>query len=453
MRVLHTRLLLPVMLVSLSACMATTGGVPAERQQTPMAQLPMPDASPLPDPPMADLPMPGAAGPAAEADAPPAAASRGPSSIGSIAGRRTTRPRGMADREAVPAYRSAALDEPNIVAIPFGTTRKPEEDGRGGTLSFGDDEADDLIYGLAEVSVPPARNNVCGKMESWVFRPDPEKHVVFGVAAILPEDDFFARLKAANQEAGRTLVYIHGHSVSFENAARRAASLHQDLTQCFGAPPSVPVVFSWPAKSGFLDSVLSYNANQNRSRRSQRELTDFLLALHERSGAGRIDLIAHSMGASMLVDSLKDLQLARPAGAPPMCGQWVFSAPDVDRDTFADRAADFGPSIGRAGIAQRVTLYASDSDKALLASARVWESDRAGQASPLPPLLVPGIDTVDASAVTTDLFSLNHTGFAEVAALVRDIAALLAADLPPESRGLLPGSMGPASLPYWIVAR
>lgn len=342
--------------------------------------------------------------------------------------------------------------EPSIVTVHFGTTRKLVERGRGGPLQYTDDDSGTMTYGVTEVSVPPASANVCGKMEDFRFRGDPRKHVIFSVGTVLPEDAFTTGLKAANgANDGRALIYVHGHSVSFENASRRAASLHQDLTQCFDAPVSTPVVFSWPAKSGLLNSLFAYKENKNRSEQSTRRLREFLVKVQADTGARQVDIVAHSMGASMVAEALKDIELIREDKSDILFGEVIFAAPDVDRATFADRAADFGfKSAERPGVAGRVTLYTSDNDKALKASSGIWASDRAGLASPRPPLLLSGVDTVDASAVTTDILGLNHSFFGEKESIVSDIAEVLRGDAGPGERGLAPARSA-GGLPYWLV--
>jgi hypothetical protein len=51
------------------------------------------------------------------------------------------------------------------------------------------------------------------------------------------------------------------------------------------------------------------------------------------------------------------------------------------------------------------------------------------------PLIVPGIDTIDVTAASTDTFALNHSGYAENNELLDDIGALIEKGLrPPDLR-------------------
>ena len=82
----------------------------------------------------------------------------------------------------------------------------------------------------------------------------------------------------------------------------------------------------------------------------------------------------------------------------------VLAAPDIDADIFKHRIA---PNITT--TAKRVTLYASQLDLALIASryfnngARIGDSGRG-----IAP--IPGIDTIDASAVDTSLLGHSYYG-------------------------------------------
>ena len=90
---------------------------------------------------------------------------------------------------------------------------------------------------------------------------------------------------------------------------------------------------------------------------------------------------------------------------------------------------------GIEGLARGVTLYASANDRALQISRGIWRSYRAGDVSPAGPTLAVGIETIDGTAASTDVFSLNHSGYAENNDLLKDVGALLEKGVhPPEAR-------------------
>ena len=78
-------------------------------------------------------------------------------------------------------------------------------------------------------------------------------------------------------------------------------------------------------------------------------------------------------------------------------------------------------------------------------AARVWKcsgprddrkgSDAYGDVPITGPLIIPGVDTIDVTAVSTDALGLNHSGYAENPALLNDVKALVEFGLrPPDKR-------------------
>jgi esterase/lipase superfamily enzyme len=91
----------------------------------------------------------------------------------------------------------------------------------------------------------------------------------------------------------------------------------------------------------------------------------------------------------------------------------ILAAPDIDAETFQELAT----LLQR--LAARITLYESSKDKALFASKKIHGNARAGE----PLLIVPGLDTIDASLIDTDF--LGHSYFSESWPLLSDIHSLL----------------------------
>ncbi len=223
--------------------------------------------------------------------------------------------------------------------------------------------------------------------------------------------------------------HIHGFSTTFDEAVQRAASIGYGL--------KIPVmgVFSWPSKGAVADYVADINA----ASASSQHLASFLVDFVTRTGATKVHLIAHSMGnygllQAILLPGIQDLAKRHVA-----FGQVILAAPDVDRDIFMRDA----PAYLR--IAERVTLYASDRDKALVASRKLADFPRAGL---LPPAtIVDGIDTVDVSKA--DLTWLGHSYVADELTVLRDMHELMAHNAPPAKRNhLKPAADDPR---YWVL--
>jgi esterase/lipase superfamily enzyme len=156
-------------------------------------------------------------------------------------------------------------------------------------------------------------------------------------------------------------------------------------------------------------------------------------------------VIAHSMGNQALMDVLRDMKSSAPAGVE--ISQVILAAPDVDADNFTNLAAAIK------GMAKNVTLYVASNDRALIISRNFWGNYRAGDVPPKGPLILPGIDTIDVTAASTDAFAINHSGYAQNNKLLEDIAELMKTGLrPPELRVLKPSKVTTGGGDYWRYA-
>ena len=69
-------------------------------------------------------------------------------------------------------------------------------------------------------------------------------------------------------------------------------------------------------------------------------------------------------------------------------------------------------------------MLAASNDRALEASKRFWGGvPRAGDVPVDGPVVVAGIDTIDISALSTEMLSLNHYGYAQQHQLIDDMQA------------------------------
>jgi esterase/lipase superfamily enzyme len=264
-----------------------------------------------------------------------------------------------------------------------------------------------LSYGEFTVSIPKIHRK--GKVESpsivkFEFRPNPKKHIVLLKTLTFEEKEF---LSLVRQTVGTTkikqlLLFVHGYNVSFEDAARRTGQIAFDL-QFLGAT----VLFSWPSRG----DLLSYIADEATATGSVAAFKGFLELLCAESGAETIHVIAHSMGNRIVCDALQVLSAIDPTQCELQ--HLVLAAPDIDADAMRGLAPALNSKFGK------VTLYQSDKDRAIAFSAALHKARRAGQ----PLLILPGIDTVDATNIDTDF--LGHSIFSDTWALLADIAWLL----------------------------
>lgn len=322
-------------------------------------------------------------------------------------------------------------DEPTLVRVFYATDRG--RTGQDGPDDFYGGELASLEYGRVEVTLPPG--HVRGELESplrvlrWELRSDPEKHVVLHSIEPFLKDDFFAAVRDSMSVASRpeALVFIHGYNVSFRSAARRAAQVSHDL-----GFPGVPMMYSWPSNG----RLLSYAADEQDVRLTVPNLVSFLTDVSQTTGAERVHVIAHSMGSRALASAM--LELGRDF-ADPVLGEVVFAAPDIDAREFSDLIA---PEIVH--TADRITVYASSKDRALLVSQVVHAYPRAGDSGD-DLTVVEGVETIDASEIDTSL--LGHSYFADAIQLVTDLLGVIGQGLAPPDRSL--EGLAKNGLPYW----
>lgn len=307
----------------------------------------------------------------------------------------------------------------------YGADRVLESDAGGG-LAYGAEPAAQLSYGSVDVTIPPVhkRGNLERPLRIWsVELPEnPQRHIVVKSFAPLSQQDFLAGVRARVEDSPgkQAFVFVHGFNTPFADAARRTAQLHHDL-EFDGAP----VFYSWPSLGEL--NPLAYARDATAADRTAPKLAQFLQTLREGTGAQKIHLIAHSMGNRALVQALDRLE--RNGLEDQAFHQIMLCAPDIDREVFADLAARIVP------VARQITLYASKNDKALQASKSFNGFPRAGDAAP-EPVVTSGIVTIDASAVTTDLFGFNHDFFADERSVLEDIGRVIATGARPEARDL-----------------
>jgi len=300
-------------------------------------------------------------------------------------------------------------------------------------------ERGELQYGQCEVSIPESHQ--VGELEApsiWTLdvHERPDRHVVLMNIDPQPAATFFAGLRDRVDESPRraAFVFVHGFNVTFEDAARRTAQIAYDV-----AFDGAPIFYSWPSQGG----LLQYTIDENNVRWTVNHLRDFLTDVAKRSGAEQIHLVAHSMGNRALTAALRDLSFL-PDDQRPKFNEIILTAPDIDAGVFR---TDIAPHILKTG--ERVTLYASSNDTALAYSKRIHGYPRAGDTGE-DLLVLPGMDTIDVSAVDTSF--LGHNYYGDNRTVLADVIEVLHESKPPAQRKWLrPAQRGP--LRYWIFRR
>ncbi|ASQ91088.1 hypothetical protein CHL67_09320 [Prosthecochloris sp. GSB1] len=257
-----------------------------------------------------------------------------------------------------------------------------------------------------------------GELERPILREDVSEHVVLSELDVLDRERFFRAVAEAvgRSPRKRLLVYVHGYNMTFEKAALRMAQVTSDLgfTGC-------PVLFSWPS----LGKVGGYTVDETNVKWSEPHLAELLGDLSGASGARHIFLIAHSMGNRLLVNAFLRLLGERPEYKALFRGVFL-TAPDIDAELFR---RDIAGRLAESGA--RITLYASGDDRALRLSNRIHGNPRAGYVDGIP-LVVPGIETIDATGVDTGM--TGHSYYNDSRPVLSDMYYILNEDLGAESR-------------------
>jgi esterase/lipase superfamily enzyme len=202
------------------------------------------------------------------------------------------------------------------------------------------------------------------------------------------------------------LLYVHGFNNTFEKAALDAARL-SDALKFRGNT----VLFSWPSR----DSVFDYMADRESAMWSRDALEDVLGTLISDPTVGRVHIVAHSMGAMLTIESLRQVN-SRRGGNMSRFGAIVFASPDVDADGFSASVLRLG------GLHKKMTVVSAQDDRALAIAAGLAGGNRVGRtdAAALEKL---GIKVVDASGMGG---FLRHDTFMADAGVQKVIAQAIA---------------------------
>ncbi|MFP5226468.1 MAG: alpha/beta hydrolase [Acidobacteriota bacterium] len=313
-----------------------------------------------------------------------------------------------------------------VIQIFYATDRDVVgSDSRGPTYGGDPDPNGDLHYGQLHVSIP--RDHRLGELEGpsiWrlEFSEDPKKDVV--LQSVVPQDqaEFMKGIsgRLGHSQKKEILVFVHGFNTTFVDGARRTAQIAYDMA--YDGPT---VMYSWPSQGSM--SPFAYNKDGRNAALTASHLEAFLKMLVAQSGAKTVDLIAHSMGNRPVTEALRDFGMENPSlKQKTTFNQVALMAPDVDAALFKQMAHEMEQS------AHRITLYASSRDAALRVSNYYAGYQRAGEGVPHL-IVVPGMDTVDASAVDTSLLGFYHDYFADNTTILSDLFHDFMG-LPPSSR-------------------
>lgn len=235
---------------------------------------------------------------------------------------------------------------------------------------FGSNEEPGMTYGVAHVGFG-------GQQTGWPQlvsastdggRPDPLPLRLVDpteVVSAKADKDPAGWLKDLDQATRRTrsrdvVIYVHGAKVEFFHSCAFAAEIAH-----FSGRDLTPVAFDWPTHPEVFAYLLRIDLSHGIH--SAGRLADLVRLVAEDTRTRRIHLVSWSAGARVLSRAMVELAGEDPekARARYRIGSCVFAASEVPEKDFIDRL----PAIH--GLSERVTVYLSDADGALVWASRL----------------------------------------------------------------------------------
>jgi esterase/lipase superfamily enzyme len=308
--------------------------------------------------------------------------------------------------------------EPRSVSIFVVSTRK----GEGGAASEAA-VANGARFSLQMIGVPPG--HAPGRVERPAFgSEDPQKHFSARSRRGLDETAFFSEL--ASHISGRigsnrdVLLYVHGFNTSYDEARFRLAQIADDAR--FGG---VAMLYTWPAAGSLLD----YGAAKESATIARDALSKLLHRLSELPDIGRVHVLAHSMGAWLAMEALRENAISGSPDLNGKLGDVMLAAPDIDLNVFRQQLARLDPS--------HVFVLVASNDRALsLSRTLAGDRPRLGALDPNNPrdraaLEDLGVKAYDLSRESTGL--IGHGTYANAPQAVRTIGAQIAEQRPQDA--------------------
>ncbi|WP_415182373.1 alpha/beta hydrolase [Phaeovulum sp.] len=310
-------------------------------------------------------------------------------------------------------------------AIFVGTTRGPDPE-TGAPLSRG--RLEHIAFAQFDVAVPPDRQPGDIRFTPKGMAPDPERDFLatgekFYADAPAFRADLTQTLRANGNEA---VVFVHGYNNTLAEGLYRFAQMGHDLHL-----PGVLVHYSWPS----MGHPLGYAYDRDSALFAR---DGFVALLDEVAAAGakRIIIVAHSMGASLTMETLRQMALTGNTRVPARLGGVVLISPDLDVDLFRAQARTIGH------LPQPFVIFTSQRDRALRLAARLsGETERLGNLDNVDRLADLQVTMVEVGAYSVGDGHFTVGRSPALIALMGQTGALAAAlDSDQSTRaGLLPG--------------
>ena len=225
------------------------------------------------------------------------------------------------------------------------------------------------------------------------------------------------------------VIFVHGFNNNFAEGLYRMAQLSHDFEL-----PQPTIHYSWPSAA----NPLGYGYDRD-SMLFARDGLERLIKAADKAGATNILLVGHSMGALLVMETLRQLSIENKTTASRLVDGVVLLSPDIDIDLFKQQAN----RIGR--LPDPFVIFTSRRDRALQLSARLTgQHARLGNVEDVKSLANLKVTLVDVSEFSSGV--LGHFTPAKSPALIQLFSKLPGIDAAfrhdrSGKSGLLPGTV------------
>ncbi|MCO5092520.1 alpha/beta hydrolase [Bosea sp. (in: a-proteobacteria)] len=283
---------------------------------------------------------------------------------------------------------------------------------------FSGERGPQLSFARLDITVP--RSHKSGELELPDSGPgDPSKHFA---ATYIQKLELAPVVSDVRKELQRrppsqrdVLIFIHGYNTNFADAAYRFAQIVFD-----SGFKGVPVLFTWPSRG----ELLAYPYDRESALYSRDFLERNLRAIARDLGASRMDILAHSMGTFLTMETLRQAAIRGDGTFGGKLRDVILAAPDLDLDVFKTQMRE---------IKRPVTVFVSADDRALAFSRRfAGDKTRLGAVSSKDTETIVALEKLGARLIDLSEISsgdsLNHAKFASSPKVVQLIGERLRQD-------------------------
>lgn len=248
---------------------------------------------------------------------------------------------------------AAALAGDVIVPIYVGTTRAQEAEGAWSAKTAGP-----LTYARVDVNVP--KTGKPGIVALPDAHPDPDRHFLTqSVTPLAGRGAFRAEvvraLASGKIRGNEVVVTIHGFNNTMGEGVFRTAQMIRDFEI-----EALTLHYAWPSRG----APLGYAADRDAVLIARDGLEQMLEDLRH-AGARKIVLVAHSMGAQLTMEVLRQMTLREDRATFSRISAVVLLSPDISPALFRAQAEAIGD------LPDPFVIFTSQNDPALRLSARL----------------------------------------------------------------------------------